>query len=72
MKIQNLPKEYENKIEIPGGALYIEISVKNDELFNFWDIERITKAFNFGHGTEKDFLRYAENNQNFARFYKVA
>ena len=30
--------------------------------FNIWTAERIKGAFNYGHGTKKDFERYKKDN----------
>lgn len=38
--------------------------------YNMWDDERVKLGFNFGHGTEKDFLRYMLDNMRFCYFLK--
>ena len=38
--------------------------------YNIWTPERIKLAFNFGHGTENDFLRYMLDNMQFCYFLK--
>ena len=48
----------ENKI------IAYEYSRKDNSLFSIWDMNRIKNAFNFGHGTIKDFMQYANNNKN--------
>lgn len=39
--------------------------------YNIWTPERIKLAFNFGNGTEKDFLRYMHDNRQFCYFLKM-
>lgn len=36
--------------------------------YSKWDTERVKLAFNFGNGTEKDFLRYMQANKQFCHF----
>lgn len=36
--------------------------------YTVWTQERIRGAFNFGHGTLKDFLRYQRDNGRYAVF----
>ena len=50
---------------------YMEISKRNPELWNIWDKDRIKGAFNFGNGTEKDLLQYAENNKKYMTLIKI-
>ena len=38
--------------------------------YNTWDGERIKLSFNFGRGTEKDFLRYMIDNMKYCYFLK--
>ena len=38
--------------------------------YNIWNDERIKLAFNFGHGTEKDFLHYMLDNMKYCYFLK--
>lgn len=50
---------------IPQNAIAIEVDRKNKDLFRFWTIELVQSAFNFGHGTIKDFEKYATDNCNY-------
>lgn len=36
--------------------------------YSVWDPDRVKLAFHFGHGTEKDFILYMKNNENFCYF----
>ncbi len=36
-----------------------------------WDSARIRHAFNFGNGTDKDFLRFVRDNKCFCAFYDL-
>ena len=36
--------------------------------FNYWDDDRIKGAFNYGHGTWEDMLRYMQDNAKLAKF----
>lgn len=51
--------------------MYIETSKKSG-LQRIWTSEDIKNAFAFGHGTEKDFKKYMENNKQFCKFEKVS
>lgn len=37
-----------------------------DGWYMIWDAEKIRHAFNYGHGTIKDFERYKRDNKRFA------
>lgn len=37
--------------------------------YSVWDAERITGAFNFGHGTQADFERHKKSKFRIASFY---
>lgn len=39
--------------------------------YNYWTMERVRDAFNFGHGTVKDFERYMKDNKRYCRFERV-
>ena len=39
--------------------------------YNEWDDERIKGAFNFGNGTQADFIRYKRDNSQFCHFITV-
>ena len=36
--------------------------------YSIWTPERVKLAFSFGHGTEKDFNRYMQDNKQFCYF----
>ena len=57
--------EISKKTVIACGS--VEKAIENSA-FNVWDHERIRLAFNFGHGTEKDFNRYMRDNKQFCHF----
>ena len=40
-------------------------------LFNVWTMERITRAFNNGNGTLKDFKTFMENNKQYVYFIVI-
>lgn len=42
-----------------------------NEYYHIWTEDDIKHGFNNGHGTIKDFMRYAENNKQFAHFEKI-
>ena len=64
--------------------MIIEISIQNESYYNGgisqaikdgyfteWTPERIKKAFNFGNGTQKDFLNYMQNNKGLCIFKEI-
>ena len=66
--------------KIPDDTLFVEVCTQNGKTLDYnikngfcscWNLNRIKKTFNFGDGTIKDFLSYAEDNKNYAKFYKI-
>lgn len=43
----------------------------NAGAYSIWDAERITGAFNFGHGTQADFERHKKANSALHLFMEV-
>ena len=50
----------------------IEISKDDKEFWNEWTLERIKNAFNYGHGSIKDFKRYMNDNKKYCNFKILA
>ncbi len=39
--------------------------------YNTWNEERIRNAFKRGHGTMKDFMRYARDNRPYCNIFEI-
>ena len=40
--------------------------------YNTWNADRIRRAFQNGHGTMKDFMRYAKDNRPYCNIFEIA
>ena len=66
IKIIELSKKY--CLEAYGGD-YSEMIAQGDGLV--YDNGLIKRAFNFGNGSFRDFMRYVANNRAYAKFYDL-